>query len=101
MAPEMLRCECVTEAADVYSYGVVLWEVLTGLPPWESYSPMQVGGWAQLGAGGRLFKRAGWGAGAGEGHRRGALLSPQVCCGVASALHAALARALVGNLAST
>jgi serine/threonine-protein kinase CTR1 len=42
-APEVLRCERVWEAADVYSYGVVLWEVLMAQPPWESYSPMQVG----------------------------------------------------------
>lgn len=44
MAPEVLRCEAVTEAADVYSYGVVLWEVITGQAPWENYNPMQVSG---------------------------------------------------------
>ncbi|WIA13712.1 hypothetical protein OEZ85_007265 [Tetradesmus obliquus] len=42
MAPEVLRCESVAEPADVYSYGVVLWELITGRAPWENYNPMQV-----------------------------------------------------------
>ena len=42
MAPEVLRSERFDERADVYSYGVVLWECLTGQCPWESYHPMQV-----------------------------------------------------------
>lgn len=42
MAPEVLRCEAVAEPADVYSYGVVLWELITGRAPWENYNPMQV-----------------------------------------------------------
>jgi serine/threonine protein kinase len=42
MAPEVLRCESVAEPADVYSYGVVLWELITGRAPWESYNAMQV-----------------------------------------------------------
>lgn len=44
MAPEMLRCENLDEKADVYSYGVVLWEILTGRMPWEDLNPMQVVG---------------------------------------------------------
>ncbi|KAL6748992.1 kinase-like domain-containing protein, partial [Haematococcus lacustris] len=44
MAPEVLRSEPYAEPADVYSYGVVLWELLTGLVPWADYHPMQVVG---------------------------------------------------------
>jgi len=35
MAPEVLCCEPVAEPADVFSYGVVLWELITGRAPWE------------------------------------------------------------------
>lgn len=44
MAPEVLRSEKHDEKADVYSYGVVLWECLTGQVPWENMHPMQVVG---------------------------------------------------------
>eukprot|EP00236_Picocystis_salinarum_P002223 CAMPEP_0183824094 /NCGR_PEP_ID=MMETSP0807_2-20130328/400_1 /TAXON_ID=88271 /ORGANISM="Picocystis salinarum, Strain CCMP1897" /LENGTH=485 /DNA_ID=CAMNT_0026069005 /DNA_START=152 /DNA_END=1609 /DNA_ORIENTATION=- len=44
MAPEVLRNEPFDEKADVYSYGVVLWETCTGLLPWEELRPMQVVG---------------------------------------------------------
>jgi hypothetical protein len=44
MAPEVLRSEPCDEAADVYSYGVVLWELLTGEAPWAELNPMQVVG---------------------------------------------------------
>lgn len=44
MAPEVLRSEPYAEGADVYSYGVVLWEMLTGQQPWEGLLPVQVVG---------------------------------------------------------
>src|SRR5690242_17117495 len=34
-APEVMRGESYTELADVYSFGIVLWEVLTRRPPYE------------------------------------------------------------------
>jgi hypothetical protein len=42
MAPEMLRAENYDEKADVYSYGVVLWELLAAQTPWNELHPMQV-----------------------------------------------------------
>jgi len=42
MAPEMLRAESYDERADSYSFGVVLWELLTARKPWDNLHPMQV-----------------------------------------------------------
>ena len=43
MAPEMLRAENFDENADVYSYGVVLWELLSApLTPWNELINVQV-----------------------------------------------------------
>lgn len=42
MAPEMLRAEDYDEHADSYSYGVVLWELITAHKPWEDLHPMQI-----------------------------------------------------------
>jgi len=41
-APEVLRGEEYTEKSDVYSYGVVLWELLTRSNPYEGMNPMYV-----------------------------------------------------------
>ncbi|KAI3512376.1 hypothetical protein L1887_19691 [Cichorium endivia] len=42
MAPEILRNEQADEKSDVYSYGVVLWEITTQKIPWDDLNPMQV-----------------------------------------------------------
>nr|XP_043610262.1 probable serine/threonine-protein kinase SIS8 [Erigeron canadensis] len=42
MAPELLRNEKADEKSDVYSYGVVLWEIITEKIPWDDLDPMQV-----------------------------------------------------------
>ncbi|XP_071690808.1 uncharacterized protein [Rutidosis leptorrhynchoides] len=42
MAPEILRNGQADEKSDVYSYGVVLWEIITEKVPWDDLDPMQV-----------------------------------------------------------
>ncbi|PWA76910.1 PAS domain-containing protein tyrosine kinase family protein [Artemisia annua] len=42
MAPEILRNEQADEKSDVYSYGVILWEITTGKIPWDNLNSMQV-----------------------------------------------------------
>ncbi|KAE9607475.1 putative protein kinase TKL-CTR1-DRK-2 family [Lupinus albus] len=44
MAPEVLRNELSDEKCDVYSYGVILWELCTLQQPWGGMNPMQVVG---------------------------------------------------------
>ncbi|PRQ15915.1 putative protein kinase TKL-CTR1-DRK-2 family [Rosa chinensis] len=44
MAPEVLRNEPSDEKCDVYSYGVILWELSTMQQPWGGMNPMQVVG---------------------------------------------------------
>lgn len=44
MAPEVLRNEPSNEKCDVYSFGVILWELATLCVPWTGLNPMQVVG---------------------------------------------------------
>ncbi|KAK9091653.1 hypothetical protein Sjap_024830 [Stephania japonica] len=44
MAPEVLRNEPSNEKCDVYSFGVILWELSTMQQPWNGMNPMQVVG---------------------------------------------------------
>ncbi|KAJ7966433.1 Mitogen-activated protein kinase kinase kinase [Quillaja saponaria] len=44
MAPEVLRNEPANEKCDVYSFGVILWELATLQIPWTGLNPMQVVG---------------------------------------------------------
>ncbi|PIN23244.1 Tyrosine kinase [Handroanthus impetiginosus] len=42
MAPEVLRNEPSDEKGDVYSFGVILWELVTHKIPWDNLNSMQV-----------------------------------------------------------
>ncbi|PRW18330.1 serine threonine- kinase EDR1 [Chlorella sorokiniana] len=43
MAPEAMTAGQITERCDVFGFGVLLWELLTGRQAWEEYdSPLQV-----------------------------------------------------------
>ncbi|GER33397.1 kinase family protein [Striga asiatica] len=42
MAPEVLRNEPSDEKADIYSFGVILWELATHKIPWETLNAVQV-----------------------------------------------------------
>ncbi|XP_038991519.1 serine/threonine-protein kinase EDR1-like [Hibiscus syriacus] len=44
MAPEVVRNEPANEKCDVYSFGVILWELVTLRVPWKGLNPMQVVG---------------------------------------------------------
>ncbi|KAG6672983.1 hypothetical protein I3842_16G086900 [Carya illinoinensis] len=44
MAPEVLRNEPANEKCDIYSFGVILWELSTLQQPWGGMNPMQVVG---------------------------------------------------------
>mmetsp|Transcript_2005 Transcript_2005/g.2828 ORF Transcript_2005/g.2828 Transcript_2005/m.2828 type:complete len:215 (+) Transcript_2005:3-647(+) len=42
MAPEVLAGETYSKSADVFSFGVVLWELLTLMVPWEDKTSWQI-----------------------------------------------------------
>ncbi|XP_057806094.1 uncharacterized protein LOC131021033 [Salvia miltiorrhiza] len=42
MAPEVLRNEPSDEKSDIYSFGVILWELVTHKIPWDNLNSMQV-----------------------------------------------------------
>ena len=44
MAPEIMREEVYDEYSDVYSYGMILWEILAGKVPYFSMSVQQIVG---------------------------------------------------------
>ncbi|XP_019169329.1 PREDICTED: serine/threonine-protein kinase HT1-like isoform X2 [Ipomoea nil] len=41
MAPEMIKRKRYGRKVDVYSFGLILWEMLTGFVPYEDMTPMQ------------------------------------------------------------
>lgn len=43
MAPEVIGGHIYTEKADVFSFGINLWELLTRKIPYDGMQPMQVG----------------------------------------------------------
>ncbi|KAJ7952366.1 Tyrosine kinase [Quillaja saponaria] len=44
MAPEVLRNELSNEKSDLFSFGVILWELMTECIPWSSLNSLQVVG---------------------------------------------------------
>ncbi|PWA67632.1 PAS domain-containing protein tyrosine kinase family protein [Artemisia annua] len=44
MAPEVLRNEPSNEKSDVFSFGIILWELVTHSVPWNNMNPLQVVG---------------------------------------------------------
>lgn len=42
MAPEVLREDPSNEKSDVFSFGVILWELITLQKPWRNSTPSQV-----------------------------------------------------------
>ncbi len=42
MAPEVIRSEVVTEQCDVWSFGVILWELITQQVPYADMEPYAV-----------------------------------------------------------
>ena len=42
MAPEIIMGKKYTEKADVFAMGIIIWEILTRLEPYEDKEPMQI-----------------------------------------------------------
>lgn len=42
LAPEVVTDQAYSTAADVYSFGLILWELLTWQLPWADLGPFQV-----------------------------------------------------------
>lgn len=42
MAPEILRGEKYDESSDIYSYGMILWEMVAGETPYKGFSIAQI-----------------------------------------------------------
>ena len=42
MAPELLEDNVFDEKSDVYSYGILLWEIYDRSVPWRGLQPMQI-----------------------------------------------------------
>lgn len=42
MAPELIRSEPFTEKCDIFSFGVIMWELCTLNRPWEGVPPERV-----------------------------------------------------------
>ncbi len=45
MAPEVINSQHYTEKADVFSYGIILWEIFTRAIPYGGMQPVQVNVW--------------------------------------------------------
>ncbi|GFR52415.1 hypothetical protein Agub_g14987 [Astrephomene gubernaculifera] len=42
MAPELINGKHMSKASDVWAYGVLLWQLVTGKPPYEDLLPIQI-----------------------------------------------------------
>jgi serine/threonine protein kinase len=58
-APEVIKSSTVATPADVYSFAVVMWEMMTWQQPYEEMMSVQVRAWAGAGGGGGRLVRIG------------------------------------------
>ena len=42
MAPEIMRGESYDESSDVYSYGIIIWELINHQIPWKGYKLLEL-----------------------------------------------------------